>query len=458
MKRFAAPAFAVALIFIITAALTGCDLDFTSSENLIRPPRISGENGALELCFEKATADIGDIILRYPASGAHRSAFVRYDCDGDGDDEAFVFYSPASNEMSVNMYMLDHDGGEWKPVMNIVGDGSDIYSIEFVDLDGDGISEIIAGWSNFDSKNNNTLTVYCPVLSDAGALTYQAAAIESFTYMQTVNVDDDDVTELVIALIDKNAEAPGAQLKTLELGEVQGTFVMNVQARAQLFAGVTSINGIFADSVQGKKRLFIDESADGSYFTELFYCSADGTELSPAFELDGQSLATCPTLRSVAVSCADVNRDGILEIPVSETMDGSFVYATKEGASGDIPDDDTVVGNVSLTKWCACDENGALTQVSSAVINSFDGFSLKWDERILSWSTVNMYPDRGMTEVLDDEGNVLFSVIAVDAADADNTEGLIAVTATTAYIANITPAGIDYGITDNLVTGIFLLI
>ena len=37
-------------------------------------------------------------------------------------------------------------------------------------------------------------------------------------------------------------------------------------------------------------------------------------------------------------------------------------------------------------------------------------------------------------------------------------EGLIAVTATRAYIANITPDGVSYGITDALITGIFSLI
>lgn len=457
MKKRAAVSIILAVMILAAGMLSGCDIRFKSSDNLIRPPRISGENGALELAFEDAAQDMGEKILRYPASGAYRSAFVRYDCDGDGSDEAFVFYSPAIDEMSVYMYMLDYNDDAWQPVINIPGDGSDIYSIEFYDLDGDGISELLVGWSNFDSKSSNTLTVYCPEIGENGSLSYKAAAIESFTCMLPVNIDDDDITELVIALIDKTSENGGAGLVALELGEKNGTSAMSIQSRASLYPGATNVNRISADTVDGKTRLFVDEAADGSYFTEVFYCDADDNIMEPAFEITAQSFSACPTLRTTTPYCADVNRDGLLEIPVSANMDGCFVYSTAEPVSGEPEPEDTIIGNVSLTSWCAVNEYDTPEPLSSSVINSYDGFSLSWDDEILQWTTVNIYPDRGMTEILDPDGNVLFSIVAVDAADAGKTDGLLAVTATTAYISHITDDGVDNGISDRFIMGIFSL-
>ncbi|MCR5782691.1 MAG: VCBS repeat-containing protein [Clostridia bacterium] len=457
MKKTTALAIFLSAVIFAAGILSGCDFRIKSSENLIRPPRISGENGALELAFEDAVQDMGEKILRYPASGTYRSAYVRYDCDGDGMDEAFVFYSPAIDEMSVYMYMLDFRDGAWHPVINIPGDGSNIYSIEFYDLDGDGTSELLVGWSNFDSKSSNTLTVYCPEINEEGILSYKAAAIESFSCMLPVNVDDDDVTELIIALIDKASESDGAGLVALELGKNNGSSAMSIQAKTSLYPGVTSVNKISADLSEGKTRLFVDEAADGSYFTEVFYCDPDEKTLEPVFEINAQSFSVCPTLRTTTPYCADVNRDGLFEIPVSATMDGCFIYSTQESVSGEASAEDSIIGNVSLTSWCTLQDDGMLEPISSSVINSYDGFSLNWDEDILKWSTINIYPDRGMTEILDSDGNVLFSIVAVDAVDAGKTDGLLAVTATTAYVSHITDDGVEYGIQDKLITKIFSL-
>ena len=80
------------LLAVIIAVFSGCgSFSFNSAENLIRPPKLSGSDGELQDAFEKAVSEKGEYILRYPSGGEHRSAFVRYDCDKDGNDEAFVF-------------------------------------------------------------------------------------------------------------------------------------------------------------------------------------------------------------------------------------------------------------------------------------------------------------------------------------------------------------------------------
>lgn len=85
--------FFVSLLLTVSLAvsLSGCSFRFSSFDNLLRPPKLSGKYQGLQDSFEKSVDK--DYSLIVPENGAFRSAFITYDFDKDGDEEAIVFYT-----------------------------------------------------------------------------------------------------------------------------------------------------------------------------------------------------------------------------------------------------------------------------------------------------------------------------------------------------------------------------
>lgn len=57
---------------------------------LLKPPSLSEEQQQIYLALQDAVGS--GITLQYPRAGANLSAFTVVDLDGDGEDEALVFY------------------------------------------------------------------------------------------------------------------------------------------------------------------------------------------------------------------------------------------------------------------------------------------------------------------------------------------------------------------------------
>ena len=80
-----------ALITMAVLLLSGCSLlDFFSSENLLKAPRLTGENAALQQAFENAVGK--EISLFTPISGEFRSSYIRTDINNDKNEENGMYY------------------------------------------------------------------------------------------------------------------------------------------------------------------------------------------------------------------------------------------------------------------------------------------------------------------------------------------------------------------------------
>ena len=91
---------AVALVIVLSVSLSGCSFRFSSFDNLLRPPRLSGKYQGLQDSFEKLVDK--DYSLSTPENGLYRSAFIVNDFDMDKDEEALVFYT----EKKVTLVLL----------------------------------------------------------------------------------------------------------------------------------------------------------------------------------------------------------------------------------------------------------------------------------------------------------------------------------------------------------------
>ena len=454
----------ISVLSLMVAAVvffSSCDaLTFNSAENLVRPPKLSGDDGELQSAFEKAVSEKGEYILKYPSDGEYRSAFVRHDCDGDGDDEAFVFYSLKAEEMSVYMYMLDYSDGKWNAVGVNPGEGNDVYSIDFCDLNSDGIDEVFVGWRSIDSKANKKLSVYCSN-ENSDELDYKVLAIESYTAMYTVDLNFDGEKEILLALINSTSDAYTTEARLLKMSK-SGNFDYQISAVGQvgLYSGITAINSIKSGLSGGRRYIYIDEAAGDSYLTEMLYWDNIQNTLASAVMIDTVSIADCPTSRSLPLICKDIDKDGELEIPVTTLLQNSSIVRKKTPEKEIISQTE----NVYLISWKKFAE-GNFKTVESYIKNEDDGFIINYDEEKMKDWSIRFYPDEGISqffllkktdnEEIDEEAELLFTVNKAELSEDVSKDELLAMNEEYKYIYEITEKGEEIGITRSYLTEIF---
>ncbi|MBQ8209321.1 MAG: VCBS repeat-containing protein [Clostridia bacterium] len=454
----------VALLLAVSVLFSGCDaFSFSSAENLVRPPKLSGNDGQLQAAFETAVGATGEYVLKYPSAGDYRSAFVRYDCDGDGSDEAFVFYSLKTEEMSVHMYMLDFADGEWIPVDNFNGEGSDVYSIEFSDLNNDGIAEILVGWSSLDAKSNKKLSVYCSQKSGA-ELDYRVLIIETYTSMHTVDIDGDSQQELLIALINSTSDTYTTQAKLLKMsGSSASGLQISAVGHINLYSEITAFSSISSGYANGRTYIYIDEIAGDAYLTELLYWNSETGTLEAPVETDVLSIADCPTSRSLDIVCKDINSDGEKEIPSTALFPAGYIV--RKNADG--TDNKSLNENMYIINWLSYNE-GEFSTVSSYIENTENKFRIEYDEeKMKDWSIV-FYPDDGVSQFFvvresDDpdvaEESVLMFTISVQDIESDvNINTYLASGTEYMYTYQITAEGEEMGITKGFISALFSVV
>ncbi len=459
----------VAAIICIVIFFSSCDaLTFNSPENLLRPPKLSGDDGELQSAFEKAVAEKGEYILKYPSAGQYRSAFVRKDCDGDGADEAFVFYSLKAEEMSVYMYMLDFKDRQWQAVSEVMGEGNDVYSIDFCDLNADGTAEVLVGWSSIDSKANKKLSIY---YSDnhQNTMNYKMIALESYTQLYTIDIDSDGHKEILTALINATPDSYTTVAKLLKMTNVLGpVWQISPVGQVNLYQGITSVVGITSGLSGGRRYIYIDEAAGDSYLTEMLYWDNSQNMLASAFSVDSLSIADCPTSRNHPLVCTDVNKDGELEIPVTRLLRGSSVVRTKSPEESEKAIQNVLPENIYVTSWLQYDE-GRFTVIDSYIENADQGFRIAYDEDNMADWAVKFFPDEGISQFFmtvkssetdalgDPETYLLFTLEATPVQEEADEESIVASSDEHNFVLSIAEKGEDSGIDAEYIRSIFSL-
>lgn len=456
-------AFAV-LLTAIVIAFSGCDaFTFNSAENLVRPPKLSGSDGELQAAFEEVIREKGEYILKYPSAGDYRSAFVRYDCDGDGADEAFVFYSLKTEEMSVYMYVLDYENGEWIAVDTFPGDGSDIYSIEFCDLNNDSVAEILVGWNASESKTNKKLSVYC-LYENSEVLNCKVLAIETYTGMITVDIDGDQQEEILVALINPTSDTYTTEARLLKMsGEDSGKFQITAVGQVSLYSEITAFSAISSGVSGGKTYIYIDEVAGDTYLTQLLYWDEVNNTLISPIQVDVLSVSSCPTSRSLQLHSEDIDDDGELEIPSTSLLKNSSIVR-KNTQSADAKNQ---TENVYVTSWNKYN-GGDFVTVSSYIENADNEFRIIYDDvRMKDWSVI-FYPESGVSQFFlnkpsadaesESETVLLFTLNAVDVDETVNINSYLFTGENFKYTYDITEYGEETGITKTEIASFFTIL
>ena len=405
--------FCMAVVLMLSAS--GCRFFGNDFSSLLVAPQSPGDLNQIQNALVQSIS--GEYTLQYPAEGAYRSAMVQYDLNGDGLREAFAFYSTVNDDGTQTMHLsfINYIGTEWavKSDLQIVAAG--IRFIEFHDLNGDGIYEVVAGWKNYNSASG-ILTVYCFENDNL----IQRIREDYLAYL-VYDADADQRQELFVVsgqrpLLTSNSSPDlavqkavmAASLYKLEENEIRQVGRCGLDAAPERYAKPR-----YAPITKDKNAVILDGYIPGGGMLTEALVWENGNLSNPFY--DAVTGKNTVTYRTSTIRSLDYNKDGIVEIPQMQQL------PTPAGEAAE---------SVYLTKWMQMGESG-LHSVGSAIVNTVDGYYIDvpeaWDNRITIVRKMDtkqriVYMWDGKNFLLSDE---IFRVQLFPVKEWENQEGWI---------------------------------
>lgn len=343
---------------LMAVLMSGCSIANLDSKDLMRPPRPTGDKAQIQHLIEQ-NAGNQKYTFKYPQSGKYRSAVILYDINGDGSEEAVGLYRTKDDNPQTHLVIIDEIGEGEEQHWQIVGEFTtafpEVTEVDFADLNGDGIDEIIVGW-NANSTVTNVLSVYsydnnqCVQISSDEI--YYEFAVGDFTQSGF-----DGILLMNLSTNEKNASA---SLYCYNENEQRITMVSEVAMDSEVTRMFNVTSGKLDET--GTYAAFADGVTGLRYNTQIVYFDV------PQFQLKSETVQSgliseydSINLKSTAIVSKDINGDGVVEIPVCTKM----------------PSDSSSTGMeyAGLISWCNySSENDVVEIVRTVVYNNKGGY------------------------------------------------------------------------------------
>lgn len=281
-----------ALLALLCAALllSGC-VPGPTDATLYRLPKLPAEYESLEKLIDALLESGAEYVA--PTSGSNLQSVQMVDLDGDGAEEAVAFLRRASDERPMKIYVFRAVGDSYEQFCMIEGTSNSIYSINYIDLNGDGWREIMAGIrGDLDVQN---LAVYSVASGEP-----QQLLVTGYSRYAASDMDGDGRQELIVLRSDEESGAvadyyvwDGAELALGSSLRISST----VAELSRLTAGTLS---------GGESALFVTAVAE------------DSVAITDVLMVEGGALRSVAnaTARFLELYPNDVNGDGVTEVPV----------------------------------------------------------------------------------------------------------------------------------------------
>ena len=315
-------------VIVICLSFTSCDTIFTPVDELMRPPKLSGDDKKLQEAFEKSVAEYDNVVMKIPISGKYKSSYNLFDIDGDKTDETIILYSVPLLGKAVIAEIFKNTGSEWISVSKINTDSAEIHEINFSDINGDGCREILLGLTNENSDDeskfniSHTLNIY----TYDGEKT-KLVAEEPYSNIYIKNLNKDKTDELILFRnVFKNAD----NLTSARILSYNNDYSICFDSSINI-TSMFEIHNIVSDKIVKNNteytRVFVDGSfSDTEFFTEIIEINQCNFNFSLPLYSDNMSEAPS-TLRSNNLYCMDIGFDGIIEIPTTERFPYSEILS-----------------------------------------------------------------------------------------------------------------------------------
>ena len=241
------------LTLLPLAFCTGCMQFELSAEELMRPPALTQEQLEISTALERAVGD-SNIKYKYPETGEHRSSFLFYDLDDDGQDEALIFYQAASKGSATWMNILDKQDDHWVSVFDISAPNqeTEVDFISFQPLLEEG--SIVIGWAD-EYMNEKSAVVYT---YDGTVLTevYE----DDYDFLSFTDLNKDNKLDMITVVSDPFYEESTVSFIT-EDSDITGKHILERKDILELPYGsaeIVSVQSGFTDVIT--PAIFIDSN------------------------------------------------------------------------------------------------------------------------------------------------------------------------------------------------------
>lgn len=233
------------------------------------------------------------------------------------------------------MYVIDEAEDEkWKIVGDFTNKNNDIDCLEFSDLNGDGLTDIIVGWNTYTVNQNN---LYCYMNGKKEMKEINTG--ETYTSLVTGNFIDNSKSEIMTMNLTTTDTPANGKLVTIDSDNSVSSMSVDMDADVGKFVscslGMLSTKevGVFVDGI----------TSSNDYNTQvLFYNQKTKRLENPIYKKANRGRLS--TQRSTTTTCEDIDNDGIMEIPIVKKLP---VLENLRNS------------NVSYeTSWCNYDNNG----------------------------------------------------------------------------------------------------
>lgn len=313
VKQVRRRAAALILAVFMVVACAGCMV--SNVEELYSLPQLSEEYVQLQELIGQRIDEGGAYAA--PTGGNNRQSVQLQDLDGDGTAEALAFLTDGSRTPTICIYRQNEEGNYYLYVV-INGEGSAVASVEYADLNGDSVTELIVAWQI--SGDIRLLSVYA-LGSAIQAEQVQLLSVDCSEFL-VCDLDGDGTQDLMDLRIDYTGGCTVTRYGIGPDGQV-------TSATADLSAGVTKVRRLLAGLLaDGTTALFVESNqGDMGLVTDVFTAGSGGLRNITA-NAEGRS----STLREAEIFAADVNGDGAMELP-SDSGDLISWYSLYAGGS-----------------------------------------------------------------------------------------------------------------------------
>jgi len=390
------------LLFAIVTALTvlsGCS---HGGGELLRLPKLPSTYVELQKQLDTLLKE--GMTYTAPVSGTNRNQIQFVDLDGDGVDEVLAFLRDTTTEnASLHVYIYKKTYDSYEKIAQIGGRGDTFDSVWYPQLDSNGKTAIVLGWKL-------GTTPLCGVnifLWEQDQL--QTLYGGEYTGITVCDMNGNETDEIVLLRHSSTADAGTASLLSYEAGELKQI------STCPLSAGIASpLRVRVADIGDGKPTVTVEANAfEKAYVTDLLQFS--GGILQNLLFSDSAKTSIL-SYRFLPVYSCDIDRDGIVEIPRPEILPGYDLQ-------NDEPQRTELRWSVD---WCRYDPNTFLNRVETTYLNISERYLLKIPSELIGNYTVEKGEDTAERKSLyfyrwdrslQEKGSLLWAVYTLTGED-----------------------------------------
>ena len=283
--------------------LCSCSFNAMSVADVMRPPSVTGNKAGIHECLNEST---GGYTLKYPKSGEYRTAIIMKDLNFDGTEECVALYKPQNTASGICVSILSLDSDKWKIDSSFTDTSFEADRVLFADLNGDGCDDVIVGWGNYGVLPSK-ISAYVNIEG-----TYRETSVEQ-PYNECIcgRFTDSKFDNIMLFTLGSSDTAAKASLITMNDQKSE----IKLASDTEINSEVVSFDSIIYSHITKDKYGAVAEGilADGRRLTQILYC--EGKSTIHLFSGGGTKL-----LRNENICCADIDLDGIIEIPVKSEL------------------------------------------------------------------------------------------------------------------------------------------